>query len=209
MKRILCFGDSNTYGYIPDGSGRYDEHSRWPMKLQYLLKDDYQIIEDGVCGRTTIFHDRYKEKMCGYDDIEKIMITYQPIDLLIVMLGTNDCKIQFRASAKKIAWGLDHLIEKAKSVTSSHLKVLIISPIHLGKNIGHDGYDDEYDDLSEKTAKELAQAYQRLAIDKGYEFLDASTFAEPSPIDRQHLDQFGHELLSLAIAKKVEELSGC
>ena len=89
---ILCFGDSNTYGYKPDGTGRFDTDTRWTSLLQKKLGADHRVIEEGLCGRTTVFQDDLREGRRGLDLIGVTMEMHNPIDLLIVMLGTNDCK---------------------------------------------------------------------------------------------------------------------
>ena len=103
---ILCFGDSNTWGYKPDKSGRYDENIRWTGLLQKKLGSGYHIIEEGLCGRTTVFHDELREGRRGLDMIGVTVEMHDPLDLVIIMLGTNDCKSRYGASASVIAKGL-------------------------------------------------------------------------------------------------------
>ena len=110
---ILCFGDSNTYGYKPDGTGRFDTDTRWTSLLQKKLGADHRVIEEGLCGRTTVFQDDLREGRRGLDLIGVTMEMHNPIDLLIVMLGTNDCKARYNASAGTIAKGLAQVIQKA------------------------------------------------------------------------------------------------
>lgn len=135
---ILCFGDSNTYGYRPDGTGRFDEKTRWTCLLQKNFGNGHRIIEEGLCGRTTIFSDAFREGRRGLDQIGITIETHNPIDLLVLMLGTNDCKTRFNASSKTIAKGLIQVIEKAKNYSSQPFELLIISPIHLGNGVGDD-----------------------------------------------------------------------
>ena len=92
MKRILCFGDSNTYGYKPDRSGQFNENIRWTGLLSKSLGDDLTIIEDGVCGRTLAIDDPMFVSRNGLKSIENSIRSNSPIDLLIIMLGTNDLK---------------------------------------------------------------------------------------------------------------------
>lgn len=100
---ILCFGDSNTYGYKPDGTGRFDTNTRWTSLLQKKLGADHRVIEEALCGRTTVFQDDLREGRRGLDLIGVTLEMHNPIDLLIVMLGTNDCKTRYNASAGTIA----------------------------------------------------------------------------------------------------------
>ena len=118
---ILCFGDSNTYGYKPDGTGRFDTDTRWTALLQKKLGADHRVIEEGLCGRTTVFQDDLREGRRGLDLIGITMEMHNPIDLLILMLGTNDCKSRYNASAGTIAKGLAQVIQKARKMLPSHL----------------------------------------------------------------------------------------
>lgn len=203
MINILCFGDSNTYGYKPDGSGRFDENTRWTGILQKRLGSNDRIIEEGLCGRTTVFHDEFREGRSGIDSIGTIVETHNPINVLIIMLGTNDCKMRYGASAGVIAKGLEQVIQKAIDRANSDLKLFIISPIHLGKNVGGEGYDTEFDSKSESVSYKLSDEYQKIAKQYHALFLDASTIAKPSDIDREHLDEKGHRSLAEAIYKKL------
>ena len=126
MKRILCFGDSNTYGYRPDKSGRFDETVRWTGKISQRLGDDYRVIEEGLCGRTTIFEDELRTGRRGIDLVGTLVETHNPIDIFVVMLGTNDCKTRYKASAGIIAKGLERLIEEAEIKSSNKMKILVI-----------------------------------------------------------------------------------
>lgn len=196
---ILCFGDSNTYGYRPDGTGRFDENTRWTSLLQKKLGTEHRIIEEGLCGRTTVFADELREGRRGLDMIGITMETHNPVDLLILMLGTNDCKARYNASAGTIAKGLIQVIEKAKKYSSQPFELLIISPILLGKGVGDEGFDPEFDLASEKVSEQLAYEYQKVARHYNASFLDASKVAVPSEMDREHLDESGHAALADAV----------
>lgn len=205
MVNIVCFGDSNTYGYQPDGTGRFDENTRWTGRLQKRLGKEYRIIEEGLCGRTTVFHDEFREGRRGIDAIGTIVETHNPIDILIIMLGTNDCKARYGAAAGVIAKGLEQVVEKALNKADHDLKLFIISPIHLGKNVGEADYDPEFDSKSEIVSSKLADEYKRVAEQYQALFLDASTIARPSVTDREHLDEEGHQRLAEAIYQKMKE----
>ena len=97
MRRILCFGDSNTYGYSPDGQ-RYEEDSIWPGVMGKMLGDRFEVIADGKNGRTIAFDDPYMEGCNGMRDIEASLEANAPLDLVILMLGTNDLKMYFNSN---------------------------------------------------------------------------------------------------------------
>lgn len=203
MVNILCFGDSNTYGYKPDGTGRYDESIRWTGRLQKKLGNDYKVIEEGLCGRTTVFDDVLREGRRGIDLIGTAIESHNPISLLIIMLGTNDCKTRYNATAEVIAKGLEKVIQKAKDRASHNFKVLIISPITLGKNVGEPGFDPEFNSKSEEVSHNLAEEYEKIAKKIDADFLNAASIAKPSSTDREHLDKTGHKALADCVFERV------
>ena len=200
---ILCFGDSNTYGYKPDGTGRFDENTRWTQILQKKLCSGYRIIEEGLCGRTTVFQDELREGRRGLDLIGVTVEMHNPLDLMILMLGTNDCKTRYGASAAVIARGLDQVIRKARKSSSRPIDILVVSPIHLGKGVGEPDFDPEFNDSSEAVSRNLAAEYRKVALQNHAAFLNAADFASPSTTDREHLNEAGHAALAEAIYSKV------
>lgn len=200
---ILCFGDSNTYGYKPDGTGRFDENIRWTQILQKKLGSGYRIIEEGLCGRTTVFQDELREGRRGLDLIGVTVEMQNPLDLMILMLGTNDCKTRYGASAAVIARGLDQVIRKARKSSSRPFDILVVSPIHLGKGVGEPDFDPEFNETSEAVSRNLASEYHKVALQNHADFLNAADFASPSATDREHLNEAGHAALAEAIYPKV------
>lgn len=200
---ILCFGDSNTYGYKPDGTGRFDENTRWTQILQKKLGSGYRIIEEGLCGRTTVFQDELREGRRGLDLIGVTVEMHNPLNLMILMLGTNDCKTRYGASAAVIARGLDQVIRKARKSSSRPFDILVVSPIHLGKGIGEPDFDPEFNESSEVVSRNLAAEYRKVALQNHAAFLNAADFASPSTTDREHLNEAGHAALAEAIYSKI------
>lgn len=121
------------------------------------------------------------------------------------MLGTNDCKTCYGASAEVIAKGLEKVIDKAREKAATPFDLLVISPIHLGKGVGEEGFDTEFNEASEAVSRKLAKEYRKVAIQKRVYFLDASTVAKPSVTDREHLDEIGHKALSQAVYQIVKQ----
>lgn len=205
MKNILCFGDSNTYGLIPDGSGRYDFTVRYPGMLQSILGEDYHVIEEGCPGRTTVFEDSLRPYTKGLDYITACLKSHTPLDYVLVMLGTNDCKSAFSANSRKIAEGISSIVERIQNNIIPAPQILIISPIHLGDDIVKPGYDPEFDEVSVTVSKGLAEEYRMISHKTGCLFLDASTVAQVSSIDQEHLDEAGHYSVAKAAAKIVNQ----
>ena len=202
MKNILFFGDSNTYGYKPDKSGRYDYDVRWTGRIANLLGSEYNIIEEGLCGRTTIFPDAVRDARKGIDLIGVVVESHKPVDVIAIMLGTNDCKTEFHADAKTIAKGMEAVARKANKTAGEHAKIVIVSPIHLGKGVGEEGFDPEFNESSENVSRQLAWEYEKIAKENGFYYFDAAGAAEPSEVDRQHLDEKGHKMF----AEKYSEI---
>lgn len=198
MKRILCFGDSNTYGYIPNGNGRYSEDIRWTGLLQKKFASEAIIIEEGLCGRTTVFQDALRVGRRGIETLPILLESHAPLDLVIVMLGTNDCKTVYGASAEVIGKGVEQIITQIKLILPQ-TQILLISPIWLGEFVWKSEYDPEFSSESIEVSKRLKEVYQKIAQKHGCMFLAASDVARASEIDQEHLDAKGHEELANAI----------
>ena len=118
MKQILCFGDSNTYGLIPGTKDRYDWDTRWSGRIgQRLWEDGCRIVEEGLCGRTTVFDDPLRDGRRGTELLSVILETHKPVDVVVLMLGTNDCKTMYDTSAEVIGRGVERLLDQIRSST--------------------------------------------------------------------------------------------
>ena len=112
MKNILCYGDSNTWGFIPGSGKRYTEDIRWTGLLQRGLGHGYQVIEAGVNGRTTSFDDPFCNYLNGWKSLPYSLLSAKPVDLLIISLGTNDLKFTDARGSSK---GIEAIINLALS----------------------------------------------------------------------------------------------
>ncbi len=206
MKNILCFGDSNTYGLIPGTKNRYDWHTRWTGIVESKIKDKgYKIVEEGLCGRTTIFDDPLRKCRRGTEIFSVVLETHKPIDTVILMLGTNDCKAVYNATAEIIGKGIEILIDEIRR-SDPNINVLLVSPIELGNGVWEKEYDPEFNSYSVEISKALPFVYKRVAERQNVKFLQASKYAVPSDADREHLDEAGHKSLAEAIYKELSEL---
>lgn len=207
-KHILCFGDSNTHGYCADpadcadGGNRFNENERWTCLLQKSLGNEYLVIEEGLGGRTTIFDDPYHEGLSGLDYITPCLLSHEPIDLLIIMLGTNDAKARFNANAANISVGLQRLITKAKATNAwgnGKPNILVVAPPHI-----HEEFVDPYmgEGCIEK-CRELAGYYETVCKESSCAFLDAEGVAEFNQKDHMHLTKKGHYNLAAKLCEIV------
>ena len=209
MKQILCFGDSNTYGYIPETKGRYEFEERWSGILSKKLeREGYRIIEEGLVGRTTVFEDELRIGRRGADLLPVLLESHNPVEHVILMLGTNDCKTVYGASAEVIGKGIEKLLRQIENA-DRRIKVLLISPIWLGDKVWEDGYDPEFNEQSVETSKRLKSVYEKIAKKHQCDFLAASDYVSPSEADREHLSKESHKVLAEVIYRKfVDTLSG-
>ncbi|MFR2746783.1 MAG: GDSL-type esterase/lipase family protein [Roseburia hominis] len=206
MKQILCFGDSNTYGLIPGTKDRYDWDTRWSGRIgQRLWEDGCRIVEEGLCGRTTVFDDPLRDGRRGTELLSVILETHKPVDVVVLMLGTNDCKTMYDTSAEVIGRGVERLLDQIRSSTPDS-KILLMSPIALGEGVGEAGYDPEFDESSVAVSKRLPEVYRRIAHERGISFLAASAYAKPSEEDREHMNEEGHAALAEAVYAKLKEM---
>ena len=203
MKQILCFGDSNTYGLIPKRGGRYDWKVRWTGILNEKLGvDEYHVIEEGLCGRTTIFDDPLRDYRNGFKMLPAVLETNEAPDVIVLMLGTNDCKTVYGANAEIIGLGMERLIRLVK-LYSSKSKILLISPIHFGEKVWLREYDPEFSKASINVNEGLAEVYRRIADKENVYYLDASSVADPSDEDQEHMNEEGHCALADAVYEKL------
>ena len=160
------------------------------------------MIEEGLVGRTTVFEDSTRQGRNGSKLLPILLESHGPVDTVVVMLGTNDCKAVYNASPKLIARGAEILLRQIRD-NNSAAKILLLSPIHLGDTVWKEEFDPEFDEKSVITSKELKAVFAKLAEEFDCMFLAASDVAKPSETDQEHLDEKGHLALANAIYKKL------
>lgn len=208
-KRVICFGDSNTWGYNPENGERYDENTRWPMVLQKLLGDEYQIIEEGQNGRTIANADPWEwGDKCGMDYIVPMVESHIPFDLLIIMLGSNDLKAKFCLPAGDIAGSMQNMLMKTKSFLqykcNAEPKILIVAPPCLGENFKDSPFAPFFDaDKCVENSKQLAYWYELVAKQFSCDFFDASKVCSAGEADCLHLMEDGHKALAEGLYRHI------
>ena len=200
MKTIVCYGDSNTYGYNPENGFRYEYEERWTTILQKELKDSAIVIPEGLNGRTTSFEDELRPGRNGATYLDPCLHSHGPIDLVVLMLGTNDLKIRFQATPTDIGKGIDRLIKMIKSITPQKRP-------HLGDDLTEIPSGEEMGfERGISYSKRLAPIYEDWAKFHNIEFLDAAKYAKASEIDACHLTRESHRKLGEMVAKKCKEI---
>lgn len=208
MKRVVCYGDSNTWGYNPATSMRYPRDEQWPSVMQKELGDGYEVIDEGLNGRTTVWEDPIEEYKCGKDYIIPCIKTHQPFDLLIILLGTNDLKKRFSLSAYDIAEGARTLIRLARSTQDVHggtsPEILLLAPPPMEQPTE---YAAMFEGAVEKS-RLFGKEFSRVSSEESCHFLDCGRHVRSSPVDGIHLDSDELPKLGLAVATKVKDILG-
>jgi len=214
MRVVLVYGDSNTWGHIPvDGENiqskkRFEPNVRWTGVLQNTLGDRYHVIEEGLNGRTTVWDDpvRGGNKRNGSVYLLPCLESHSPIDLVVMMLGTNDLKARFAVTAYDIAESVGFLIEIVKKSgcgpEGGSPEILVVSPPPLGTL---SAYAETFSGGVEKS-KRLSRHYSRIAKQYGCHFLDAGSIICSSRVDGLHIDREDQGALGKAIAQSVNDI---
>lgn len=211
MKNILAFGDSLTWGFIAGTWERHVFDVRWPNVLAAGLGGKARVIEEGHNGRTTIFDDPTTfDDRNGAKALPIMLSTHQPLDLVIIMLGTNDIKYANRCRAFDASMGMTRLIEIVQKFSFLPAyqtpQVLIMSPPSLVPTT-----DEWFNDLwghAIKESKLFAQHYYRVAKDMNVHFFDAGTVARADSTDGGHLDAANTKAIGTALVPVVKGILG-
>lgn len=208
MKTILCYGDSNTWGYHPVTKGRYSREERWTGVLRRELGEEYEIIAEGLNGRTTVWEDPIEGYKSGKEQLIPILTSHKPVDLVVIMLGTNDLKKRFSLSAYDIAEGagvLVDMVHKSDCGPGERApQVLLMAPPPVARLT-------EYGEMfegAEAKSRLLSKHYRRVAKEHGCAFFDTAAVIVSSDIDGIHFDLDEHKKLGLAVAARVREILG-
>lgn len=217
-RKVLCYGDSNTWGTIPRWedspipSFQYDDNTRWARVAAKKLGDGYRVIEEGLSGRTTIYDLPDQPWENGKTCLRACLMTHRQIDLVILMLGTND--LQLPPDSIVPGEGISELVDIIRDTPKCGRgyvppKILLIAPAEFRKadpngRVGM--YETLHGDEGRKICLTFPALYRKIAEEKGCYYLNAGLYAEPSPADGIHFLPEGHRRLGEAVAEKVKEI---
>ena len=203
MKKILCFGDSNTYGFIPQTCKRYEAQDRWSGILQNLLGDDYEVLEQGMNNRTGFFKNPENIKLCGGEYLPIYLQNHHDIDICILELGTNDAQFFYDYSAEAVREGLQKLINSIHEANPS-TKIIIVPPVKIQANI-LDGIFAMYFNL--ESVEKISQTfgiYKEIAQKNKCYYLDFNESVKPSEIDGLHYSAASHRIIACKVASFIK-----
>lgn len=209
MKTILVYGDSLTWGSVPGESRRHPRIVRWSNVMANDLGDEYEVITDGLRGRLTAYDENLAD--CNRNAAKTLptaLYAHAPLDLVVLMLGTNDMQPHIAGTAIAAMQGMRRLV----TIVQTHLagpditnpKVLIVSPPKLCKTT-----DEFYTGFFEGTIEQsfrLSDYYLQIAQEKHCSYFDAATVAVTSPLDGVHLDEENTINIGKALAPVVKQI---
>lgn len=193
MQKVLCYGDSNTYGFNPINGLRFSEDERWSGILKNNLTDRFEVIEKGLNNRTGFVDNPQGEKFSAKSNLPKTLQQIRNIDLLILAVGTNDLQTQYNIDFKTIELGLENLILKVKN---QNIKTIIISPVILRKEILKSFFGQLFDEVSIQKSVEVQKVFEKVARKLDCEFFDCNKLVSPSTIDGLHYTADAHKKIA-------------
>jgi len=204
MRHVLCFGDSNTWGYIPGTGERFDEETRWTALTQVLLNNEFTLYEAGLSGRTINSDDPDRDFRSGSKLLNLYLESCRPLDLVVIMLGTNDLKVNLHNSIENIKDEMKALCQEVLDFDYSPYdkpKVLLVAPVPFVDSVN---MDEEFSPSIAKS-KQIAPAYYQLAQELELSFLDAGRVIKASTIDGIHWDAIGHRDFATHLAATLKQ----
>ena len=205
VKNVLCYGDSNTWGYNPGTGERHQYEDRWTTVAGKVLGSGYRLIPEGLNGRTTVLEDTIEPWRNGLTYLHPCLVSHKPLDGVVIMLGTNDTKVRFAVPASDIARGMRQLVRAVQTSETGPGKgeprVGIVAPAHVGEETA---FGEMFAGAHERSLA-LAEEYRIVAEELDVPFLDAAAHVECPFPDGIHLDAEGQRTLGEVLGRWIRE----
>jgi lysophospholipase L1-like esterase len=199
-RTVLCFGDSNTYGYDAETGGRFARDVRWPGVLAAELGASWHVIEEGLGGRTTVYDDPLLPHANGLTYLVPCLHSHAPLDVVVLFLGVNDLKPRIAAQASDVARGVATLVQAVRD-TGAADRIVVLGLPRLGRL---DETDDQTEGVAAKAAR-LPALLRRTAEELDVEFVDLAGVTAFADVDGRHLDSAGHRAIGRAVAAALTQ----
>lgn len=199
MKKIVCFGDSNTYGYIPNSGKRYTSDVRWVSLLAKMLGNEYDVINAGCNNRTCFVLGTSNDELNGMNAIDKYLS--MNVDMFILSIGINDTQLFFKPSLQDFELGLTQFINKIQK--NSTAKILLVAPPILNTDVLKGNFSFQFDIQSIELSKELPALYKKVANIKNCFYLDMNDDVKVSSLDGLHFLPKEHETIAQILFDKL------
>ena len=204
MKKILCFGDSNTYGFIPQSGLRYDINTRWTGILQTLCNNEFEITEAGCNNRTAFIDNPAGINQTGYKTLPEYLKT-NFFDIIILAIGINDLQRFFNPTLNEFKQGMEKLIQITKNL-SPKSKIILICPSKLNlAGINNGIFSYQFDKISVEKSGKLSPIYKSLAEKYKCHFIDLNNIVEVSPLDGLHFSPKSHKTIAENLYKNLKQ----
>lgn len=196
MKKILCFGDSNTFGYNPNNGSRYNENSRWTGILKNLCKNNYEIIEAGCNNRTAFSNNPNGIQFTGYKVLPEYLKKFY--DIIILAIGINDLQKFYNPTLEEFETGIENIIKKIRE-NNPNCDIIILSPSYITENILNSNFRFMFNQTSIKKSKQITSIYKKIANKYNCKFLDLNKIVTTSKIDGLHYEVEEHKKIAQSI----------
>ena len=200
--KIICYGDSNTYGFRPTDGGRYSKSIRWTGVLADLLGDKYSVIEEGCNNRTGFFKCADGLIQSGKEYFPTCINNNSDLDILILALGTNDIQKIYNPTEQIIEEDLSFYIDFIKEL-NKNIKIILIPPVKLSENILGGYFAFQFDKTSIERSEWVQDVYYRFANNNNVELFDINKYVTPSNTDGLHFEPVSHQIIAQNLAKII------
>jgi len=202
MKKIICYGDSNTFGFNPVDGTRYGEDTRWTALLQKKLSSEYKIINEGCCDRTGFIKNPKGFIFSGNKHFPKFISNQKDIDVLIFWVGTNDLQSQYNITMGTIEKGLEDIIDLASEKAKN---IIIIPPVILSENVLEGSFSFQFNETSVTKSRKIGRIFRQLANVKQCLYFDINKITSPSDFDGLHYDETSHKLIACSLYDFIKD----
>ena len=204
MKKVLCFGDSNTYGFVPGKCTRYDKNTRWTGVLQALCGSDFSIIEGGCNNRTAFVDNPAGAEQTGYKILPEYF-TKDYFDIVVLAIGINDLQLFFKPTLEEFEQGIEKLIKITKDL-SPNAKIILVCPSKLDlAGIKSGVFSFQFDEISVEKSYHLSQIYKKLAEKHACKLVDLNEIVKVSPLDGLHFSAESHKKIAENLYKNLKQ----
>ena len=197
MKKILCYGDSNTFGYNPADMSRFDEDIVWTSVLQENLGSGYEVINEGLCDRMGFVNNEKGFEFSSQKHFPKFISKAENVDFLILFIGTNDLQFQYDISFGAVEKGLENLINLAQKKVKN---IIVIPPVILDESILKGFFNFQFDKTSIVKSRKIGRIFRKISNIYHCLYFDINKITQPSDTDGLHYSKESHKIIGEKLA---------
>ena len=207
MRTVLCFGDSNTWGYVPGSDGeRFPPGVRWATRLGAALGEEWDVIAEGLNGRTATMDSPVADGRNGLTYLMPCLHSHMPLDVVVIYLGTNDAGDRYSLPAETVAGAVGRLVKVVRTSEAgpdgTAPGVLVVCPPPFGRLDPEGSFAN-----AGAKSRQLGRWFAEVCAELGCELIDLDGIAAYSDLDGVHLDAEGHAAVAAAVAERLRGMS--